>query len=543
MAAKNSVGRAFIISLTIVPLTAGARAFLGQSDGISAAWDALNVSLGCGEWSNELKRMEDMLATMWRTMPQDEEGQVEIRSLRYMASRYFSQTSSLRLRGFDPAGFVEEFMWDKDEFSKRVPSFAAVDLTNSRFTFDDAVVYVAVLQDIIFGLSSDVVDRVFGVHVEGNKKLTRQQMVDLLDTYVLYWMAGDAFDGECFHPPGQQSDLCFEVPMKRELQALVRAQVKALDFTRSHDLMKHGHAVLDQTYSSSDALAISAGITKNFAWFYQSDCAQMKDRLVRLDKGNVGRVPLSKFYGASDFFGESEHYLDAQGVLDYAVSTREPFVIIPNYMLAASNCIVATSDYQICCANPCEGILGTIEESVRAAEAPVHEIISVVSDMLVADSFDDTQIKLSESLKGRLREVGDRHEGKVRLHSRLFAQWLHYVFPRECPYPHKSGTINMVSAMEYTGVVEVQMEEKAHLLAAAASIPETKLNHEVLDWMNQWDDHEELLAGYESPSFFSVRHLILILGGVVLTLIGARGWSSQQPKRVFPSSSTKSLWV
>uniref|UniRef100_A0A7S1F0B7 Uncharacterized protein n=1 Tax=Noctiluca scintillans TaxID=2966 RepID=A0A7S1F0B7_NOCSC len=531
------------VALATIPLTSGARAFLGQSDTIANAWAALNFSLGCGEGSQDVQSIQVVLTPMWRSMPQDSEGQVEIRSLRYMASRYFSQTSSLRLRGFDPAGFVEQFVWDKDEISKRVPSFASVDLSNSRFTFDDAVVYVAVLQDIIFGLSDDVLDRVFGQRAAANKDLSSAEVVQLLDKYVLHWMAGDAFDGECFHPPGQQNNLCFEVPMKNELQALVRAQVKALDHTRNHNVRKFGHSVMELTYSRNDAQAISTGISKNFAWFYQSDCAQMKNRLVRLDVGRIGRVPLSKFYGASEFFGESEHYLDAQGVLDYAVSAREPYVVIPNYMLAASNCIVATSDYQICCANPCEGILGDIEQVVRASEATVNEMITIISDMLDVDTFEDKPLKLSDSLKDRLRAMGEMHEGQIRLHSRLFAQWLHYVFPRECPFPHKSGSINMVSAMEYTGVVEVQLEEKAHLLAAAAGMPDKRLDNEVLDWMNQWDDHEEFLAGYRSPSGFSFRHIILVVGGVLVVLIGAGGWRSQSQQRETISASSKSLWV
>ena len=40
---------------------------------------------------------------------------------------------------------------------------------------------------------------------------------------------GDAFDGRCFHPVGDQSNDRFEVPMIRELLALVKAQVKTLN--------------------------------------------------------------------------------------------------------------------------------------------------------------------------------------------------------------------------------------------------------------------------------------------------------------------------
>jgi len=39
-----------------------------------------------------------------------------------------------------------------------------------------------------------------------------------------------------------------------------------------------------------------------------------------------------------------------------------------------------------------------------------------------------------------LQEVADAHDGRVPIHGRLFAQWLHHLFPHECPYPHLSGS-------------------------------------------------------------------------------------------------------
>merc|ERR1719497_67864 len=49
---------------------------------------------------------------------------------------------------------------------------------------------------------------------------------------------------------------------------------------------------------------------------------------------------------------------------------------------------------------------------------------------------------LSDDLRSRLGEVAQHHGGQVPLHGRLFSQWLHHAYPRECPYPHKSGTTN-----------------------------------------------------------------------------------------------------
>ena len=74
---------------------------------------------------------------------------------------------------------------------------------------------------------------------------------------------------------------------------------------------------------------------------------------------------------------------------------------------------------------------------------------------------------LSQALQTRLREVANLHGGRVPIHGRLFAQWMHHAFPREllggifvvcrqekegiprggtamirprCPYPHEFGT-------------------------------------------------------------------------------------------------------
>lgn len=35
------------------------------------------------------------------------------------------------------------------------------------------------------------------------------------------------------------------------------------------------------------------------------------------------------------------------------------------------------------------------------------------------------------------------------LHGRLFMQWLHHAYPRECPYPHLSGVSKPVTARQW----------------------------------------------------------------------------------------------
>lgn len=49
---------------------------------------------------------------------------------------------------------------------------------------------------------------------------------------------------------------------------------------------------------------------------------------------------------------------------------------------------------------------------------------------------------MGTALERKLKEVAEHHGGEVPLHGRLFAQWLHHLYPQECPFPHMSGTIN-----------------------------------------------------------------------------------------------------
>merc|ERR1719409_1156545 len=42
----------------------------------------------------------------------------------------------------------------------------------------------------------------------------------------------------------------------------------------------------------------------------------------------------------------------------------------------------------------------------------------------------------SKGMTDKMYAIAARNGGEVPLHGRMFAQWLHYAFPHECPYPH-----------------------------------------------------------------------------------------------------------
>merc|ERR1719281_1900716 len=99
---------------------------------------------------------------------------------------------------------------------------------------------------------------------------------------------------------------------------------------------------------------------------------------------------------------------------------------------------------------------------------------------------------ISAALVSALRQVAALHDGAVPLHSRLFAQWMHYVFPHECPYPHMMGRIKPLTPTEW-------QEQKGRASdATLAEIQEAmSLNTDPSAsgaFMSQWTFDEEMLT-------------------------------------------------
>lgn len=158
--------------------------------------------------------------------------------------------------------------------------------------------------------------------------------------------------------------------------------------------------------------------------------------------GGAGRVRLADFYNSALNKGQwqfSEHvsYLRQLGALDESQPDNLR-VIIPNYVNGPSNCVASSSYYSVCCMNECDELLGHLETQIAAPEASAEKIMGLVA-ALPSSTLPGNRT-LSSWLTHRLQEVADHHDGKVPLHGRLFSQWMHYAFPRECPFPHVQGT-------------------------------------------------------------------------------------------------------
>jgi diadenosine tetraphosphatase ApaH/serine/threonine PP2A family protein phosphatase len=189
-------------------------------------------------------------------------------------------------------------------------------------------------------------------------------------------------------------------------------------------------------------------------------------------------------------FTESESYLRQLGALDDTGGAKS--IVIPNYISSASNCIASSSFFSVCCRDECEALLGDIERKVKTSTAEPHQILEIVST-LSSDTVDVPRT-LSDDLLKRLDEIATHHGGHIPLHGRLFAQWMHHAYPRECPFPHVAGTTNPVTPEEWMAQTgEHGLASEDDMLAATAS---SKLDpsdaHKPKESL-PWTLHEELV--------------------------------------------------
>jgi len=503
--------------------------------------EAMASVKGCGSPSDAVNRfsvVQRLLEPMWAVLPKNDikGGRVEWRMLRYMAHRYFMQQSSLLIRGFEPSRTVNTTNFGgADILSKHMPSLTDIVLDGRRsslgFTLEDAVALVATMEQLIFDSESSLLATAYKQQRKmSSERLNHQELTKVIESYIVHWMIGE--DQESLNILlTNRVVLAQSIPHWRQISSFAEGMIKSMEFSRQRAPQPgHGLVAMTQTYSFDEAHEAVGAITKTFASYWETECQTIKSSLVALDKTGTGRISLSDFYGANADgewrFGESEAYLRELGALDETSGFGSKYVIIPNYLQGASNCIVTTSNYFVCCVNECEDILSDIETSVGAPVAHPDDILGPLANLT---NFDDEPPKLAGTLTKQLQQIADTHGGKVPLHGRLFSQWLHYVFPRECPFPHKSGTVSSQAPREFGNDVIVSDQTKnAHASARNSSaLQEQMLEQAEAQWMSQWTEEEELIVDYSlhlaAPWVKSDRVLVIVLAFVGVALVGLGG--------------------
>merc|ERR1712087_285833 len=138
-------------------------------------------------------------------------------------------------------------------------------------------------------------------------------------------------------------------------------------------------------------------------------------------------------------------------------------------------------------------------------------------------------------------QIASAHGGSVPLHGRLFAQWLHYAFPRECPFPHKTGNVAAATPYEFGDKALASNSEMKLVsqLAEEDSLPRGKEEEQA--WMSQWSSEEELIADYTELRAPWESNMIKMLGVWAFVICGLLGVGSVGLKTVSSSKDTSFL--
>jgi hypothetical protein len=520
--------------------------------------NAMGSILGCGGEADASKiaAVRAIVTPMWRATPKTQ-NRIDRRSLRYLVHRYFMQTSSLMVRGFEPTRPTNESHWGTaDILSQMVPAYVESVLeskhnTQHGFALQDVVDMVLALDQLIFDSEGTLLENVYNHQRKlRQRSLSHQGLLQVLEEYLIKWMV-DAEPAD-YDLLLRNRTLATEVlPHYNELLKFVEGQIKAFEFSRQQKSTKeNGHSLWNTRYSFEDAHQVVGGITRSFQSYWQSECEGMKESLMAMDKYSTGRVPLARFYNTAintDWrFGESEAYLRELGALDESSSWMGPQVIIANYLQATSNCIVSTSHYLVCCVAECESLLGEIESAVQAPTAAPGTILSIVRNMTSQTSLDhDEPAHLDGNMVSQLEKVASSNGGMVPLNSRLFAQWLHYVFPHECPFPHKNGAVSAATPSEFGDFIANKEDMKKH--ASNATALDVSVTKEELEWMSQWSSEEELLMDYSSDQGSSLSwRFLFVICSLLIVAVGAYGGvlgGSGKKESGFSQGGMHSHWV
>jgi hypothetical protein len=271
----------------------------------------------------------------------------------------------------------------------------------------------------------------------------------------------------------------------------------------------------------SSLAKIVKAVGEEFGSFQDTECRQLKDALTKKEYSGSGRVKISDFYrptpGQAWQFEESVPYLRQLGALDES-NPNAMSVIIPNYLHSQTNCIASSGYYSVCCKDECESLFGRIEEKIAGPEATPAAIVAIIENMATA-TFDGSR-KLSPKMLQYLDGIASTHQGSVPLHGRLFAQWMHHAYPRECPYPHKSGTTRQQTSDEWfleSGIDSLATQ--AEMLEFASNSSSVAVEDD--EGFVPWSTEEELLVSrVASTSPLSMLRPVVLFGLAGLLAVG-----------------------
>lgn len=526
-----------VLPLLLVALKSGpvdSASFLraGQVNAKDAA-TSLSEELAGGKGPSgeaRLQVLEQALRRTFTALPKNKYGNLGHQAVRYVLHRLFVQRYGWFIRGLEPNNET----WHEGpstvlKLKEWVPSYLQ-ELLEERLggqgtSLRSLAVLAASLEDLVRQEAAGRLETAFEIHqLPKSAALQQEEAEDVTRTFYVSFLLANNFSASSVQ----------EVERKKGVFARkYSGWAEAEEWLRKLELDHYtspGNG--ERNWDSINSLVSKIG--EQYHHFNDLECKSLKSTLISMEGRKAGRVRLSLFYKKSLHshwrFTEKAEYLRSLGALDEADS-RQPHVILPNYIMARPNCLEASNIYAICCRNECEDLMGHLEQQLSTAEATPAQIIPLVQSM--ASDTVQAPRELPEALVQRLQNVAALHDGLVPLHSRLFAQWMHHAYPRECPYPHEFGTTSPQTPDEWMAETgqsaasasreEMQRQVDSDTCASDAE-PSSCMESPELAWsekeelLARSDEQESKVAHVSLEESTGLKPEVLLAGAMALAL-------------------------
>jgi len=468
-----------------------------------------------------LSALKEQFQTVFAALPKNEKGQLEPSTVRYVLHRHFVQKHGWHVKGLDPEGdgWNSSSVSPSDDIMKGLAPAYIQELFAKRLHGDglqveDLAVFAATLDDLIFqeslGGLKDAYDK---LHVSTGEVVSDDVFDMAVRAFLSNLIGGDyaKFDGIEDMPDLEALARDF-FPEYDDIVMWVRDLFRTQDYraiSSSNPFVKKDGVSFDR------AADLLQDVVHHFGRLSEAECRTLREDLVNMEQAGTGRVLLSDFYANRELqLHESVDYLRNLGALED--EGGPPRLIIANYISSPSRCMPFSSYYSVCCADTCDTLMGSLERDIghpRASPARIAELVTALPSETV-----DAPRNLSTVLLARLDEIASHHNGHVPIHGRLFLQWMHHAYPRECSYPHAAGTTKPVTQDEWLRMnskiddaMATEDEQKSHVSAEPLSKP---MGLEDLPWSAV----EELVAVHKKDSPPAARGYLRIVVCLVVLL-------------------------
>lgn len=444
--------------------------------------------------SSRLFDLEETLKPVYTSLPKNEHGNLGHVAVRYALHRMFVARHGWNIKGLkpnvgvnlsSPAGVL------KDQVPAYIQDLFETRLAGKGFGLRDLAILAATIEHLIHEEAVVKLGSAFSVHeLLPTTVLDEAEADEILDTYMTSFILGEDLNNMTLD---EARHLNAEMPLMylawEHTQKFVR-DIR-LNVTKTLNNPALDFALLSKVVES---------VAANYGSFQDHECQNIKNSLHMMEYRGTGRVKLSDFYkpalDGSWQFQESAAYLRQIGALDESDPSASS-VMIANYLHSQTNCIASSGFYSVCCKDECEGLLGHFEKELAAPEATPEAITKIAKDL--PSPTVQAPRELSATLLQRLSDIATLHGQMVPLHSRLFAQWMHHAYPRECPYPQTSTT-SPEEWLEEGASESVATEEEMRGFmntnaTGSSSWDETARDEDLLPWSHE----EELLVVRSLP--------------------------------------------